>query len=293
MELIRPKITRFATRFLSLRAIVIQEDNLKHMFSHTEWLSSVYSRLPNAHALNSLFHSERFWIAAHEAVSISEPLLKILRMVDGDMPAMGSIYAGIERAKIAIKTYYRAAAFLNPSVHHSSSLKIDRGIRNGFQEVMMRMAAKEADKSEFTKEHPVYINAQGALGTEFSVLERTLNAPGDWWAAYGYEIPTLQKVAIWIFSQPCSSHWCGWNWCTFENLHTKERNATDHSKLSDLIFVHFNLYLQTISCRMNGKSKRVVHDQIDVSAEWPTESEVSSPILDDSWLESLLGFPGT
>lgn len=241
-------------------------------------------------------------------------------MVDGDMPAMSSIYAGMERGKIAIKRYYRgvqekylsiwdaidrlwnlehnsslhaAATFLNPSVHHSSSLKIDRGIRNGFQEVMMRMAAKEADKSEFTKEHPVYINAQGALGTEFSVLGRTLNAPGDWWAAYGHEIPTLQKVAIWIFSQPCRSHWCGWNWCTFENLHTKERNATDHSKLSDLIFVHCNLYLQTISCRMNGKSKRVVYDQIDVSAEWPTESEVSSPILDDSWLESLSGFPGT
>ena len=96
-----------------------------------------------------------------------------------------------------------------------------------------------------------------------------------------------------IFSQPCSSHWCGWNCSTVENLHTKERNASDHSKLSDLIFVHCNLYLQTISCRMNGQSKPVVYDEIDVSAEWPTELEVSSPILDDSWLESLSVFPGT
>jgi len=37
MELIRPKIMRFATYFLSLRAIVIQEESLKHMFSH-RWL---------------------------------------------------------------------------------------------------------------------------------------------------------------------------------------------------------------------------------------------------------------
>jgi len=44
---------------------------------------------------------------------------------------------------------------------------------------------------------------------------------------------------------------------------------------------------------MNGKSKPVVYDETDVSAEWPTESEVPSPILDDSWLENLSGFPGT
>jgi len=126
-------------------------------------------------------------------------------MVDGDMPAMGSIYEGIERTKIAIKTYCRgvqekylsiwdeidriwnlqcnsslhaAAAFPNPSVYHSTKLKIDRRIRNGFQEFMVRMAAEEADKIEFTKERPVYINAQGAIGTEFSVLGRTLNTPG-------------------------------------------------------------------------------------------------------------------
>ncbi|CAI9755370.1 unnamed protein product [Fraxinus pennsylvanica] len=95
-----------------------------------------------------------------------------------------------------------AAAFLNPSIFYSLSFKVDSRMRNGFQEAMMKMAIDDKDRIEITKEHPVYINAHGALGTEFAVKGRTLNAPGDWWAAYGYEIPTLQRSAIRILSQP-------------------------------------------------------------------------------------------
>lgn len=205
MELIRPRITGVVSNFLSLRAIVIQEDNLKHMFSHSEWLSSAHSKHPDAQVVRSLLYLDRFWRYAREVVSISEPLIKVLRIVDGDMPAMGYIYEGIERAKVLIKEYYKgieekympiwdiidrrwsmqlqsplhaAAAFLNPSIFYSLNYKIDNRIRNGFQDVMLKMATEDRDKIEITKEHPVYLNAQGALGTTFAIMGRILNAPG-------------------------------------------------------------------------------------------------------------------
>lgn len=205
MELIRSKISKYVTKFLSLRSIVIQEDNLKHMFSHTEWLSSVYSRRPDAHAVKSLLYSERFWKSASEVVSVSEPIVKILRIVEGDMPAMGYIYEGVEKAKIVIKTYYNgieekytpiweiidrrwnmqfhmplhaAAAFLNPSIFYSPKFRVDSRMRNGFQEAMLKMATRDKDKAEITMEHPIYLNAQGALGTDFAMMGRTLNCPG-------------------------------------------------------------------------------------------------------------------
>ena len=78
---------------------MIQEDNLKRMFSHTEWLSSSYSRCPDAQAIKSLLYLARFFKSACEAVSVSEPLVKILRIVDGGMPAMGYIFEGMERGK--------------------------------------------------------------------------------------------------------------------------------------------------------------------------------------------------
>ncbi|XP_014519423.1 uncharacterized protein LOC106776471 [Vigna radiata var. radiata] len=313
-ELIRPKITRFVTDFLSLRSIVMQEDNLKHMFSHSEWLSSMYSRRPDAQAIKSLLYSDRFWKHAHEAVSVSEPLVKLLRMVDGDMPAMGYIYEGMESAKVVIKAYYKgveekylpiweifdqrwniklpsslhvAAAFLNPSISYNPNLKKDLRMRNGFQEAMLRLATTDKDKMEITKELPTYINAEGALGTDFAILGRTLNAPGDWWNSYGYEIPTLQKAAMRILSQPCSSLWYRWNWSTFQNIHNKKQNRMKLEKFSDLVFVHCNLWLKTIFRRREAKSGAVIYDEIDCSCEWPSEIECLPPLMDDSWLDDL------
>ncbi|KAL5551087.1 hypothetical protein UlMin_001263 [Ulmus minor] len=313
-ELIRPRISRHVTNFLSLRSIVIQEDNLKNMFNHPEWLSSMYSRHPEAQAAKSLLYLDRFWKLAHEVVSVSEPFVKILRIIDGDMPAMGYMYEGIERAKASIKTYYKgveekyrpiweiidrrwttqlhstlhaAAAFLNPSILYNQNFKMDVKLRGGFQEAMLKMATTESDKVEITKETPVYINAQGALGTVFAIMGRILNAPGDWWAAYGYEIPTLQRIAIRILCQPCSSHWCRWNWGTFESIHSNQRNVEEAEKLNDLVFVHCNLWLQALCQSRGGKWKPILFDEIDVGSEWPSELDPSAPLLDDSWLDNL------
>lgn len=135
-------------------------------------------------------------------------------------------------------------------------------------------------------------------GYEFNILPwfwKTLHLPlichcaslGDWWAGYGYEIPTLQRAAIRILSQPCSSHWCGWNWSSFEALHTKKRNRMELEKLNDLVLVHCNLHLQAIIQSRDGKCKPIIFDEIDVGSEWPTEMESPSPLLDDSWLDNL------
>nr|CAD1837007.1 unnamed protein product [Ananas comosus var. bracteatus] len=278
--------------------------------SKLEWANLPKTR---GQEIKSLLFSERFWKSAHEAVRVSEPLLKILRVVDGDMPAMGYIYEGIERAKVAIKLLYKgceekcipildiidgrwsspfhhlhaAAAFLNPSIFYSPDFKFDANMRNSFHAAMWKMFPEEKDKIELTKEQPLYLNAQGALRSEFAILGRRLNAPGDWWAAYGYEIPILQRAAMRILSQPCSSYWFKWNWETFDNVITKKHSRMELEKLTDLLYVHCNLRLQAIGQNRAGKCKPVVYDEIDVSCEWPSELESSSLILDDSWLDNF------
>ncbi|URE36536.1 transposon protein [Musa troglodytarum] len=313
-EFVRPKVARFMTHFLTLRSIVNQEDDLKHFFSHADWLSSGHSRRPDALAIKSLLYLERFWKSAHEIISMSEPLLKLLRLVDGDMPAMGYIYEGIENAKLAIKAFYKgcdekympvleiierrwsmhchshlhaAAAFLNPSIFYDPSFKFDVNMRNGFHAALWKMFPEGNDRTELVKDEPVYIKARGALGSKFAIMGRTLNSPGDWWTTYGYEIPVLQRAAVRILSQPCSSYWFKWNWSAFENIYTKNHTRMELEKLNDLVFVHCNLRLQEISQSRGAKCRPVTYDEIDVSSEWPTESESSSLLLDDSWLDNL------
>lgn len=109
---------------------------------------------------------------------------------------------------------------------------------------------------------------------------------GDWWSAYGYEIPTIQRMAIRVLSQPCSLHWCRWNWDTFDNLHSKTRSKCQFEKLRDLVLVHCNLWLREVYGNREGKCGAVIFDKIDVCSEWPTEwGPSTAPLLDDdSWL---------
>ena len=48
-----------------------------------------------------------FWKKAEEIVLFSEPLVIVLRMVDGDKPSMGFIYEAMDQAKEVIKARYR------------------------------------------------------------------------------------------------------------------------------------------------------------------------------------------
>jgi hypothetical protein len=45
-----------------------------------------------------------------------------------------------------------------------------------------------------------------------------------WWTSYGSRVPNLQKLAIRVLSQTCSSSRCECNWSVFEKIHTKKCN---------------------------------------------------------------------
>ncbi|CAN0928955.1 hypothetical protein LINGRAHAP2_LOCUS36778, partial [Linum grandiflorum] len=56
--------------------------------------------------------------------------------------------------------------------------------------------------------------------------------------------PIIQKLAIHIVSQTAASSGCERNWSVFDRIHTKKRNMLEHNRLSDLVFVNYNMRLQ-------------------------------------------------
>lgn len=66
----------------------------------------------------------------------------------------------------------------------------------------------------------------------------------EWWRTYGNSAPNLQKLAIRVLSQTCSSSGCERNQSIFEHIHSKKRNRLEHQRLNDLVYVHYNLRLQ-------------------------------------------------
>jgi hypothetical protein len=77
------------------------------MFLSDEWHGLSFSCKPEGEAICRLVsHQESFWVGVEEVVAISEPLVKVLQLVDGDKPVMGYLYEAMDRAKEAICAYF-------------------------------------------------------------------------------------------------------------------------------------------------------------------------------------------
>jgi hypothetical protein len=87
-ELRRLAVTRFATHFLTLQSLLQCQYELKQMFVSGEWRDCRYSRRVNGRAIARLVYSDSFWEEVEEVCFVAEPLVKVLRLVDGDKLVM-------------------------------------------------------------------------------------------------------------------------------------------------------------------------------------------------------------
>ena len=96
-ELPRPAKTRFATAFITLSRLHEQKNNLRKMFTSAEWLESKWAKEQKGNIMPS------FWNTIIFCLKISSPLVRMLRLVDGEKKApMGYIYEVMTRAKETI-----------------------------------------------------------------------------------------------------------------------------------------------------------------------------------------------
>jgi hypothetical protein len=80
---------------------------VKRMFLSDEWHALSFSTKPEGEAICRLVsYQESFWAGVEEVCAISEPLVKVLHLVDGDKPTMGYLYEAMDRAKESICAYY-------------------------------------------------------------------------------------------------------------------------------------------------------------------------------------------
>ncbi|XP_059070975.1 uncharacterized protein LOC131031585 [Cryptomeria japonica] len=103
-ELVRPGVTRFATYFLALQTLCEQKGNLRRMFVSAEWMESGFTTQANGIAVAKYMYSTTFWESIEQIVEFSEPLVEVLRLVDGENPPMGYVYEAMDRAKEVIKS---------------------------------------------------------------------------------------------------------------------------------------------------------------------------------------------
>ncbi|KAA0068068.1 hypothetical protein E6C27_scaffold238G00160 [Cucumis melo var. makuwa] len=272
-ELVRPAKTRFATACITLSSIHHQKNNLRKMFTSDEWKDSKWSKEQQGRRVVQTILLASFWTTIVFALKVSGPLVRVLRLVDGEKkPPMGYIYEAMDRAKEAIaksfnnneekykdiftiidrrwelqlhRPLHAAGYYLNPSFYYSNpSIQEDDEIVNGLYSCITKMVASLDIQDKILAELSKYKRAEALFGQPLAIRQRDKISPVEWWDNFGQSTPNLQKFAIRILGLTCSASGCERNWSVFEQLHSKKRNRLAQSRLNDLVFIKYNRALK-------------------------------------------------
>jgi hypothetical protein len=77
-----------------------------------------------------------------------------------------------------------------------------------------------------------------------------------WWQQHGISCLELQRIAVRILSQTCSSFTCEHDWSMYDQLYSKRQNRLSQKKLNDIMYVHYNLRLREYQVRKRSRESK-------------------------------------
>ncbi|ONI17929.1 hypothetical protein PRUPE_3G186900 [Prunus persica] len=301
-DIVRLGVTRFATNFTTLKQMADLKFNLQSMVTSKEWMCCPYSKTPEGSAVLDVLSNHSFWSACILVTHLTNPLLRVLRIVGSQKrAAMGYVFAGIYRAKETIKRelvkreeymvywdiidyrwkklwplpLHAAGFYLNPKFFYSVKGDLHNEIISRMFDCIERLVPDIKIQDEVIKEINLYKNAVGDLGRNLAVRARDNLLPAEWWSTYGSSCPNLARLAIRILSQTCSIVQGQENQIPFELLH-KTRNSLECQRLSDLVFVQYNLKLKQKVHKHKEQENvgPISFDRNSIVEDWVTEMEM-------------------
>nr|POE92471.1 hypothetical protein CFP56_51021 [Quercus suber] len=143
-----------------LQSILNVESELRLLVASSDWRGLDYSKKDIAKEVTNIIQSTEFWSEGHEVLLVLEPLVRVLRLVDGDGSTAGYLYEAMERAKEAIQQ-----PFLNPAYMYSGTFTENREMKEGISFILENLVALE-EKIEFMGQVQLYRMKLSSLFTE-------------------------------------------------------------------------------------------------------------------------------
>ncbi|XP_027336589.1 uncharacterized protein LOC113850304 isoform X2 [Abrus precatorius] len=294
-DIVDPSFSRFATNFTTLKRMVDLKHNLQALVTSQEWVDCPFSKKPAGLEMLDCLSNQTFWSSCDMIVRLTAPLLKVQRIAGSEMrPAIGYVYAGMYRAKEAIKKalvkredymvywsiihhrwerlwhhpLHAAGFYLNPKFFYSIQGDMHSEILSGMFDCIERLVPDTRVQDKIIKEINLYKSAAGDFGRKMAVRARDNLLPSEWWSTYGGGCPNLSRLAIRILSQTSSVMSCKRNQIPFEQI-INTRNYIERQHLTDLIFVHCNLRLrQMLMSKEQDSSDPLSFDSISNVEDW-------------------------
>ncbi|KAL3835402.1 hypothetical protein ACJIZ3_010138 [Penstemon smallii] len=304
VEIVDVGITRSSSDFMTLKRMVEMRRNLQLMVTSEEWMESPYSKKPEGFAVLDYISNESFWSACALVTRLTDPLLRLLRIVGSKKkPAMGFVYAGLYRAKETFKKelvskneylvywniidhrwkqlqrhpLHAAGFFFNPKFFYRLEGDAHYHMRSLVYDCIEKVVPDPQIQDKVVKETASYHDSVGDLGRNMAIRARDTFLPTEWWLTYGGGCPNLSRLAVCILSQCCSLIQYRLNKIPLELMH-KWKNCLEHQRLSDLVFVHYNMSLKqmTLDDEQQKTVDPISYENIDIVGDWVMDKEVGS-----------------
>ncbi|XP_022883756.1 uncharacterized protein LOC111400579 [Olea europaea var. sylvestris] len=220
-EIVRPRLTRFATFFLTLQSLLDKKQELRNMMTSNEWDNTKWSKSKKGKEALDIVVPNDFWILIDLCLRVFTPLVKVLRLVDGEeKPSMGFVYRELLKTKdVIIKTLKR----------ESDNMPI-LNIIDFFSDAQMQHHVINVELQRYTQKEGAFGRKLAACGCENNTSSYN---PVSWWDFYGNETPNLKLMAKRILGLTTSSSGC---------THQEEETLRCH-KDENLVYVQFNARL--------------------------------------------------
>ncbi|CAN0906385.1 hypothetical protein LINGRAHAP2_LOCUS24214 [Linum grandiflorum] len=215
---------RFATAYLTLGCLSKHKGDLMSMFSSEKWKKSAFSSSREGKRIQGIVMDGRFWTNVHTCLCAAMPLVKVLRLVDGDDQVAcryKPVLDIIEKrwTNQMSRPLHYAAYWLNPKVHFSQGFnESERKLKVGLYDCVERFSKNSEERLTIMEQLDAFHHAKGMFSNygSMSLLDR--KHPADWWSSFGDDVPELQRFAIRILSLTCSASGCERNWSVFERV---------------------------------------------------------------------------
>ncbi|OAY64417.1 hypothetical protein ACMD2_12940 [Ananas comosus] len=214
-ELKHPCATRFASNFFVLQSLVHVENELRLFVASAEWRVSNLNKSRQVKKVTELIQNYDFWNRAKEVLQALEPVVRILRLVDGEGSTSGYLYDAMEKAKETIKC----------------------GLGNN-QNKFIRIWELFDERRNENIMHPIHaaaalLNPAYICREGFRESREMKDSIGVWWNYCGDPLTMLRKYAVHILNQPYSSSSCERNWSAYEAAQTKKKKQIISGYMED------------------------------------------------------------
>ncbi|KAL9429173.1 hypothetical protein AB3S75_031058 [Citrus x aurantiifolia] len=198
--------------------------------------------------------STEFWSNGKKVVRVLQPLFQVLELIDGYESTSGYLNEALKRVEEVLKQHldgkdrievlrawrsrlvqpmHEVASFLNPAYACGLNFCHANEIKMVLDSLMLLVS--DTEREDLLKEVQLYRRKDSDLFNEEAMTMLKTLHPWKWWDCYGDHYPILQKIAVRLLSQTCSTSLC-------DHITFRQNPSVNESTMNKTMMEKFNAF---------------------------------------------------